>query len=162
MATSMFPDPMQMWRDALTKLEKEANTWGESGIKSPELMRSLQQSMAISRGVQQAFEKLVEVCLQRVNLPSRKELLAVADTLQRLEEKVDRLLPAGDAGPRPARTRQPPVAAANQLAPVPASASAAKPEPASPAPKPAPKAPARKRTARPAAKKAAARRAAKR
>ena len=151
MATSMFPDPMQMWRDALTKLEKEANTWGESGIKSPELMRSLQQSMAISRGVQQAFEKLVEVCLQRVNLPSRKELLAVAETLQRLEEKVDRLLPAGDAGPRPARTRQPPVAAANQLAP------ASAPEPA-----PAPKAPARKRTARPAAKKAPARRAAKR
>ena len=36
-------------------------------------MRTVQQSMALSSGMQQAFEKLVEVYLQRVNLPSRKK-----------------------------------------------------------------------------------------
>ena len=149
MTSTLFPDPLQMWRDAIGKLETDANALAAGGLKSPEVMRTLRQSMAVSSGMQQAFEKLVEAYLKRVNLPSRQDLVALAESLQRIEEKLDRLLPAQEAGPRPARTRQPSVAAAPASAPAPAAA---------PAPEPAP--PARKRVARPAAK-APARRAAK-
>ena len=149
MTSTLFPDPLQMWRDAIGKLETDANALAAGGLKSPEVMRTLRQSMAVSSGMQQAFEKLVEAYLKRVNLPSRQDLVALAESLQRIEEKLDRLLPAQEAGPRPARTRQPSVAAAPASAPAPAAA---------PAPEPAP--PARKRAAKPAAK-APARRAAK-
>ncbi len=149
MTSTLFPDPLQMWRDAIGKLETDANALAAGGLKSPEVMRTLRQSMAVSSGMQQAFEKLVEAYLKRVNLPSRQDLVALAESLQRIEEKLDRLLPAQEAGPRPARTRQPSVAAAPASAPAPAAA---------PAPEPAP--PARKRVTKPAAK-APARRAAK-
>ena len=128
-------------------------------------MRTVQQSMALSSGMQQAFEKLVEVYLQRVNLPSRKDLLAVVEMLQRLDEKMDRLLPASDTSPRPARTRRPPVAAASESAPALAPAPTLAPEPAlaiAPAAELAPAAAARKRSAKSATKKAPVRRAAKR
>ena len=153
MTSTLFPDPLQMWRDAIGKLETDANALAAGGLKSPEVMRTLRQSMAVSSGMQQAFEKLVEAYLNRVDPPSRQDLVALAESLQRIEEKLDRLLPAQEAGPRPARTRQPPVAPAPASAPAPAPA----PEPAAHA---APAAPARKRAAKPAAK-APARRAAK-
>src|SRR5690606_7578184 len=70
MASSLFPDPLQMWRDALTKLENDANAMAAGRMKTPEIMRSLQQATAVSAGMQQAFEKVVEGYLRRANLPS--------------------------------------------------------------------------------------------
>lgn len=139
MASSVFPDPLQLWRDAIDQLEKDANALATQGIKSPELMRSLQQASGVSLGLQQAYERLLEAHLQRVNLPSRRQLDELAEVLERIEHKLDRLLPPETSAPRPARTRRPSGAAA-------------------PAPVPAP-APARTRTPAPASRKPAARRA---
>jgi len=145
MASSLFPDPLQMWRDALARLENDANALAAGGMKSPELMRSLQHATTVGTGMQQVFEKMVEAYLRRAQLPSRKDLAEVMAALQRIEEKLDRLLPAQESAPRPARTRRPQTAAA-----VPAAA----PEPAPP--------PARRAARAPAGKTAAARRTSKR
>lgn len=112
MASSLFPDPLQMWREAVTKLENDANTLASGSMKSPEVARSLQQASAVTMGMQQVFEKIVEAYLRRSNLPSRKELLEVMESLQRIEEKIDRLLPQDTSVPKPARTRRPQSAAA--------------------------------------------------
>ncbi len=141
MASSLFPDPLQMWRDALARLENDANALAAGGMKSPELMRSLQHATTVGTGMQQVFEKMVEAYLRRAQLPSRKDLAEVMAALQRIEEKLDRLLPAQDAAPRPARTRRPQAAAA--------------------APEPAPQ-PARRAARAPAGKTTAARRTSKR
>jgi hypothetical protein len=155
MASSLFPDPLQMWRDALTKFENDANAMATGSMKSPELMRSLQQATAVSAGMQQAFEKVVEGYLRRANMPSRKEVSELAESLQRIEEKLDRLLPQ-EAMPRPARTRRPQAAAAPaaEAAAAPAKAAAA------PAPAAAPATP-RKRAAKAPAKAPARRRSSK-
>jgi hypothetical protein len=123
MASSLFPDPLQMWRDALTKLEGEVNTLATGSMKSQEVARSLNQFSSVTLGMQQMFEKVVDSYLRRANLPSRKEVAELAESLQRIESKLDRLLPA-DAqpaalAPRPARTRRPAIAVA-QPAPEPA------------------------------------------
>lgn len=114
MPSSLFPDPLQMWRDAVTRLENDVNAMATGGMKSQEVARSLNQFSAVSLGMQQAFEKVVEGYLRRANLPSRKEVAELAEALQRIESKIDRLLPANAldaAAPRPARTRRPPGAA---------------------------------------------------
>ncbi|MFT3811807.1 MAG: poly(R)-hydroxyalkanoic acid synthase subunit PhaE [Acidovorax sp.] len=147
---SSFPDPFQMWRDALTKLENDTNKLTTGAMHSPEVMRSLNQFATMNMGMQQVLEKVMDGYLRRANLPSRKEVADLADALQRIEAKLDQALghthtggsapttpTAVAAAPRPARTRKPPTAAA--LAP------AAAPEPA---PTPAPK-----KRARSAAKK---------
>jgi uncharacterized membrane protein YccC len=80
-------------------------------MDSQELMRSVHQLSTVSLGLQQAFEKAIGSYLAKVNLPSRKDVSELAATLQRIEDKLDRLLPASataPALPRPARTRRPP------------------------------------------------------
>jgi hypothetical protein len=110
MASSLIPDPFQMWREALTKLEGNVNSLVTGSMDSQELMRSVHQLSTISLGMQQAFEKAIGSYLAKVNLPSRKDVAELAETLRRVENKVDRLLPADAAAalPRPARTRRPP------------------------------------------------------
>jgi hypothetical protein len=112
MSTSLIPDPFQMWREALTKLEGNVNSLVTERMDTQDLMRSVHQLSTLSLGMQQAFEKAIGSYLARVNLPSRKEVGELAAALQRVEDKLDRLLPASAAAasavPRPARTRRPP------------------------------------------------------
>ena len=127
-ATSLIPDPFQMWREALTKLEGNVNSLVTGSVDSQELMRSMHQLSTLSLGMQQAFEKAIGAYLARVNLPSRKDVSELAAALQRVEDKLDLLLPTGAAGsaaPRPPRTRRPPpeeVAAPAAVAAAPAAA----------------------------------------
>ena len=111
MTPSLIPDPLQMWREALTKLESNVNSLVTGSMDSQEVMRSVHQLSTVSLGLQQAFEKAIGSYLAKVNLPSRKDIGELAATLQRIEDKLDRLLPASaaaPASPRPARTRRPP------------------------------------------------------
>jgi hypothetical protein len=110
MPTSLIPDPMQLWRDAVTRLESSVNSLVTGSMDSQEVMRSLHQFSTVSLGLERAFEKAIGSYLAKVNLPSRKDIAELAATLQRVEDKLDRLLPAneGVAAPRPARTRRPP------------------------------------------------------
>ena len=128
MSTSPFPDPFQLWREALTKLEGNVNSLVTGSMDSQDMMRSVHQLSALSLGLQQAFEKAIGAYFAKLNLPSRKDVTELAAALQRIEDKLDRLLPASAASaapPRPARTRRPPIAAA----PIPADAPAAAPPP---------------------------------
>jgi hypothetical protein len=144
MSTSPFPDPFQLWREALTKLEGNVNALVTGSMDSQDMMRSVHQLSALSLGMQQAFEKAIGAYFAKLNLPSRKDVTELAATLQRVEDKLDRLLPASasaaasasPAPPRPARTRRPPIAVAA-------------PPPDAPSAAPPPKKPAKPKTARP-------------
>ncbi|QBR04034.1 hypothetical protein [Paraburkholderia pallida] len=116
MASSLFPDPFQIWREALSKLENDANAVAAGSLKSQEVLQSLHQFSSASLGMQQWFEKTIEEYLRRANLPSRKAVDELAVSLRRIEEKLDRLLPqaaSATSAPRPARTRRPPGAASS-------------------------------------------------
>jgi hypothetical protein len=113
MASSLIPDPLQMWRDALTQLESNVNSLVTGSMDSKDVMRSVHQLSTVSLGLQQAFEKAIGGYLAKVNLPSRKDVTELAEALQRIEDKVDRLAQPNAGAPsmpRPARTRRPPEA----------------------------------------------------
>ena len=127
MTSPLIPDPPQMWREALTKLESNVNSLVTGSMDSQEVMRSVHQLSTVSLGLQHAFEKAIASYLAKVNLPSRKDVGELAATLQRIEDKLDRLLPAGaaaPAAPRPARTRRPPPEEASAPAKAPPAARA--------------------------------------
>ena len=111
MTSSAFPDPFQIWREALSRLESDVNTLATGSLQSQEVLQSLHQFSTVSLNLQQVFEKTLEECLRRTQLPSRKQVSDLAVSLRRIEDKLDGLLPpdasAGPA-PRPARTRRPP------------------------------------------------------
>jgi hypothetical protein len=110
MASPAFPDPFQMWREALSKFESDANAFATGSMKSQEVLQSLHQFSSVWLGMQQLFEKTVQDYLRHANLPSRKEVAELAVSLRRIEDKLDRLLPPEASAlpaPRPARTRRP-------------------------------------------------------
>jgi hypothetical protein len=114
MVSPAFPDPFQMWREALSKFESDANALATGSMKSQEALQSLHQFSSVWLGMQQLFEKTVQDYLRHANLPSRKEVVELAVSLRRIEDKLDRLLPPETSAvpaPRPARTRRPPGAA---------------------------------------------------
>ena len=136
MASSLFPDPLQLWRDAVGRLENQANSLATDSLRSQEVVRSLHDLSGAFMGMQQLLDKGISDYLRRTNLPSRKDIAELSQTLQRIESKLDALLPAEarEAPPRPARTRRPPTSAAPE----------APPEPETIAAKAAPKKPARR------------------
>jgi len=130
MASSPFPDPLQMWRDAVTKLESDVNALATGSAKSQEVVRTLHQLSGVSLGMEQVLEKVIGAYLRRANLPSRREVVELAESLRRIEDKLDRVLPSESTpASRPPRTRRP-SAAADAPAPAPAAEAAAPPAPA--------------------------------
>ncbi|MFT3802153.1 MAG: hypothetical protein QM766_13130 [Burkholderiaceae bacterium] len=131
MSSSLFPDPLQFWRDALTRLEGEANNLASSTLKTPEAARSAQTLASMALSLQQFSDKAMSDHLRRLNIPSRKDVAELAESLVRIEGKLDQLLPlllppSELDTPRPARTRRP----SSQSAPAPAPAPAADAQPA--------------------------------
>ncbi|MFT4195551.1 hypothetical protein [Ottowia sp.] len=127
MASSLIPDPFQMWRDALSKMEGEVNTLATGSLKSNEVVRTMNQLAGMTLGTQQMFEKVMEAYLRRANLPSRKEVAELAESLQRIESKLDQVLGvSAAAAPRPARTRRPAAAPAPEAVPEPEAVKAPK------------------------------------
>jgi hypothetical protein len=116
MASSLFPDPFQFWRETLTRLENQANGMATDSLRSQEIVRSLHELSSATLSLQQMFDKSVSEYLRRANLPSRKDIAELSQALQRIEAKLDLLQPAEahgtrDAPRRPARTRRPPASA---------------------------------------------------
>ena len=111
MSESLIPDPPQMWRKAIAKLEARGNALANRAMDSNEFSSALHHMANLSLGMQQTFEKVLGTYLKKANLPSRTEVAELAEALQRIESKLDRLLPAEarpDTATKPARTRVPP------------------------------------------------------
>jgi len=113
MAKSFLPDPLELLRQAVNRLEGRANTLAGRGMEIDALMKTLHQVSGLSLALRQAVELAIEGAYKRLNLPSRREFDEMKATLQRLEDKIDSLLAAQPAAaqPRPSRTRQPAAAA---------------------------------------------------
>jgi hypothetical protein len=110
MAKSFIPDPLELLRQAVNRLEGRANTAAGRGLEIDQVVRTLHQLSSVSLAVRQGAETALENVYRRLNLPTGREFAEMAATLQRLEDKLDSLLAAqaeSRAAPRPARTRQP-------------------------------------------------------
>jgi hypothetical protein len=110
MTSSSNFDPFEMWRQAVTKLEGGVNSIATDGMRSEDFTRALSQFTQMSGGMQQTFEKALDGYFKAMRFPSRKDITALEERLQRLEDKIDMLLSTERREPvenRPLRTRQP-------------------------------------------------------
>jgi hypothetical protein len=114
MAAPLNLDPFDMWRQAVTRLEEGMNALGTRSLKTDEVSKALLQFSTVSMQMRQLTDRALSKYLKSVNLASRKEVIDLAETLRRIEDKLDRLLPEPQQppAPRPARTRRPGAAAA--------------------------------------------------
>ncbi|MGY3622868.1 hypothetical protein [Bradyrhizobium sp. USDA 10063] len=115
-------DPAVVWQTMLGELEKGFNSFANQAMGTPEFSKLMNQAGGMAAGAQKQFGELMEKYLVSMNLPSRAQLVGMAERLQSIEGQLNEIKvllsqmnrSAGNAEsataakPRPPRTKRPP------------------------------------------------------
>ena len=121
-------DPVAIWQNMLGEMEKGFNSFANQAMASPEFSKVVNQVGGASAGAQKQLGDLMEKYLVGMNLPSRAQMVSMAERLQSIEGQLNEIkallyqaqqgssAPAGGpaAAPRPPRTKRPPPAGGEQ------------------------------------------------
>jgi hypothetical protein len=121
-------DPVAVWQTMIGEMEKGFNAFANQAMASPEVSKVVNQVGGISAGAQKQIGDLMEKYLVGMNLPSRAQMVAMAERLQSIEGQLNEIkallhqvhhnsaAPEGGApaAPKPPRTRRPPPAGGEQ------------------------------------------------
>jgi SMC interacting uncharacterized protein involved in chromosome segregation len=116
-------DPVAMWQHMIGEMEKGFNSFANQAMASPEFSKVVNQVGGVSAGAQKQLGDLMEKYLVGMNLPSRAQMVGIAERLQSIEGQLNEIKAmlhqfqsntgapqGGSAAPRPPRTRRPPAA----------------------------------------------------
>jgi hypothetical protein len=114
-------DPAVIWQTMLGEMEKGFNSFANQAMTSPEFSKVMNQVGGVSAGAQKQLGELMEKYLLAMNLPSRAQMVGMAERLQSIEGQLNEikamlhqvhhnsLSPEGGLGAqRPPRTKRPP------------------------------------------------------
>ncbi|MCA1456642.1 hypothetical protein I6F35_26065 [Bradyrhizobium sp. BRP22] len=115
-------DPAVIWQTMIGEMEKGFNSFANQAMGTPEFSRLMNQAGGFAAGAQKQLGELMERYLVSMNLPSRSQLVGMAERLQSIESQLNEIRallnqmnrsasnaesPAA-AKPRPPRTKRPP------------------------------------------------------
>jgi hypothetical protein len=115
-------DPAVIWQTMLGELEKGFNSFANHAMGTPEFSRLMNQAGGAATGAQKQFVELMEKYLVSMNMPSRSQLIGMAERLQSIEgqlneikallNQMNRSAANAESAPasklRPPRTKRPP------------------------------------------------------
>ena len=114
-------DPVALWQTMIGEMEKGFNAFANQAMASPEFSKVMNQAGGASAGAQKQFAEFMEKYLLSMNLPSRAQMIGMAERLQSIEGQLNeiktmlRQMNAGSGDPsayggtpRPPRTKRPP------------------------------------------------------
>jgi hypothetical protein len=112
-------DPVALWQKMIGEMEKGFNSFANQTMSSPEFSKAMNQAGNVSAGAQKQFGDFMEKYLLNMNLPSRAQMVGMAERLQNIEGQLNEIkamltamnagtAPAANAAPRPPRTKRPP------------------------------------------------------
>jgi len=115
-------DPVAIWQNMIGEMEKGFNSFANQAMASPEFSKVVNQVGGVAAGAQKQLGDLMEKYLVSMNLPSRSQMVGMAERLQSIEGQLNEIKAllhqvhnnsgapeGGYAGaPRPPRTRRPP------------------------------------------------------
>ena len=121
-------DPAAMWQNMIGEMEKGFNAFANQAMASPEFSKVVNQVGGASAGAQKQLGDMMEKYLVSMNLPSRAQMVSMAERLQSIEEQLNEIkallhqvhnnsgAPQGGyaAAPKPPRTKRPPSAGGEQ------------------------------------------------
>ena len=124
MPDSKDADPLAPWREMLSQWEQNVNALANKTMGSDEYSSSMNGAMAATLKLQETMRQFMATYLASANLPSRSEVLGIAERLGGVESRLDRITallegiaqpssgespaPATPPRPRPPRTKSPP------------------------------------------------------
>jgi SMC interacting uncharacterized protein involved in chromosome segregation len=114
-------DPVEFWQKMIGEMEKGFNTFANQAMTSPQFSKLMNQVGGTTAGAQKQLAELMEKYLVSMNLPSRAQMVSMAERLQTIEAQLNEIkallhqvhgTPTGGspATPRPPRTKRPPSA----------------------------------------------------
>ena len=114
-------DPVALWQTMIGEMEKGFNAFANQAMTSPEFSKAMNQAGGVTAGAQKQFGELMEKYLLSMNLPSRAQMVGMAERLQAIEGQLNEIKAmlqqmnaasggtSGYAGvPRPPRPKRPP------------------------------------------------------
>ena len=120
-------DPVAMWQNMIGEMEKGLNSFANQAMASPEFSKVMNQVGGVTAGAQKQLGELMEKYLLAMNLPSRAQMVGMAERLQSIEGQLNEIkallhqvhnnssAPDGGSGvPKPPRTKRPPSAEGEQ------------------------------------------------
>src|SRR3981081_210665 len=117
-------DPVAVWQNMIGEMEKGFNSFANQAMTSPEFSKVMNQVGGVTAGAQKQLGELMEKYLVSMNLPSRAQMVSMAERLQSIEGQLNEIkallhqvhsnsgTPEGryQAAPKPPRTKRPPSA----------------------------------------------------
>jgi SMC interacting uncharacterized protein involved in chromosome segregation len=128
-------DPVAMWQNMIGEMEKGFNSFASKAMESPEFSKAVNQVGGVTAGAQKQLGDMMEKYLVGMNLPSRVQMVSLAERLQSMEGQLNEIKAmleqihnnprapasgptAASSGaadvPRPPRTKRPPPAGGEQ------------------------------------------------
>src|SRR6202163_3109360 len=120
-------DPVAIWQNMIGEMEKGFNAFANKAMESPQFSKAMNQAGGVTAGAQKQLGDFMEKCLLTMTLPSRAQMVSMAERLQSIEGQVNEIkallhqvhgnasAPVGGyAAPKPPRTRRPPSAKGEQ------------------------------------------------
>jgi hypothetical protein len=115
-------DPIALWQKMIGEMEKGFNAFANQTMSSPEFSKAMNQAGGVSAGAQKQFGEFMEKYLVNMNLPSRAQMVGMAERLQNIESQLNEIKvllqqmnamsgmtrDSMAAAPRPPRTKRPP------------------------------------------------------
>ncbi len=120
-------DPVAMWQNMIGEMEKGFNSFANQTMSSPEFSKVMNQVGGVAAGAQKQLGELMEKYLVSMNLPSRAQMVGMAERLQSIEgqlndikamltqmSKASGVATGGPSAQMPPRTKRPPSAGGEQ------------------------------------------------
>ena len=118
-------DPVAIWQNMIGEMEKGFNSFATQAMASPEFSKVMNQVGGATAGAQKQLGEWMEKYLVSMNLPSRAQMVDMAERLQSIEghlNDIKTLLQqmnavngmtrdSAAAAPKPPRTKRPPQSA---------------------------------------------------
>src|SRR5207342_956217 len=84
-------DPVAMWQNMIGEMEKGFNSFANQAMASPEFSKVMNQAGGAAAGAQKQLGEMMEKYLVSVNLPSRAQLVGLAERLQSIEGQLNEI-----------------------------------------------------------------------
>ena len=84
-------DPVAIWQNMIGEMEKGFNSFANQAMASPEFSKVVNQVGGVTAGAQKQLGELMEKYLVSMNLPSRAQMVGMAERLQSIEGQLNEI-----------------------------------------------------------------------
>ena len=84
-------DPVALWQNMIGEMEKGFNAFANQAMASPQFSKVVNQVGGATAGAQKQLGELMEKYLLSMNLPSRAQMVGMAERLQSIEGQLNEI-----------------------------------------------------------------------